>query len=201
MNDEIDELSPLEREALDRLEKEKMPPSFLEARIVAALTNAQLIRTNRIGWLPGRRGIGITVAASMCFFVLGILVGVWSVSAQSTKPMGPAKPRGPVFVLALRNPPEALPAKSKDEVLRRMEEFGAWVDELERKGLTLGHDCQLLSEINGPNSILDTSSDAPDGSLMGVVLLQVDNYEDAVEAAKSCPQWKYGGTVEIKQLR
>lgn len=201
MNDEIDELSPLEREAFDRLEKEKMPPSFLEGRIVAALTNAQLIRTNRIGWLPGPRGIGITVAASTCFFILGILVGVWSVSAQSTKPMGPAKPKGPVFVLALRNPPEALPAKSKDEVLRRMEEFGAWVDELERKGLTLGHDCQLLSEINGPNSILDTSTDAPGGSLMGVVLLQVENQDQAAEAAKSCPHWKYGGIVEIKQLR
>jgi hypothetical protein len=201
MNDETDELSPHEREAFDRLEKEKIPPPFLERRIVAALRDAQSIRANRIGWLPGRRGIGITVAASMCFFILGILVGVWSVSAQSTKPMGPATPRGPVFVLAMRNPPQALPANSKDEVLQRMEEFGAWVDELERKGLTLGHDCQLLSEINGPNSILDTSSDAPGGSLMGIVLLQVENYEQAVEAAKSCPHWKYGGIVEIKQLR
>ena len=195
MTNEIHELSPHEREAFDRLEKEKMPPRSLEGRTVAALKDAQLIRTNRIGWLPGRRGIGITVAASMCFFILGVLVGVWSVSAQSTKP------RGPVFVLALRNPPGALPANSRDEVLQRMQEFMAWTDELERKGLTLGHDCQLLSEVNGPNSIIDTSSDAPGGSLMGIVLLQVENYDQAAEAAKSCPYWKYGGTVEIKQLR
>lgn len=201
MNDETDKLSPHEREAFDRLEKEKIPPPSLEGRIVAALRDARAIRTNRIGRLPGRRGIGITIAASMCFFILGILMGVWSVSAQLTKPMRSATPQGPVFVLAMRNPPQALPAKSKEEVLQRMEEFGSWVDELERRGLTLGHDCQLLSEINGPNSILDTSSDAPGGSLMGVVLLQVENYEQAVEAAKSCPQWKYGGTVEVKQLR
>ncbi len=195
MSNEIDELSPHEREAFDRLEKEKVPPLFLEGRTVAALKDAHLIRANRIGWLPGRRVIGITVVASMCFFVLGILVGVWSVSAQSTKP------RGPVFVLALRNPPEALRANSRDEVLQRMQEFGAWVDELERKGLTLGHDCQLLSEVNGPHSIIDTSSDAPGGSLMGIVLLQVENQDQAAEAAKSCPHWKYGGTIEIKQLR
>ena len=201
MNDEIDGLSFHEREAFDRLEKEKMPPPFLEGRIVTALRDAQLIRTNRTGWVPGRRGIGITVAASICFFILGILVGVWSVSAQSTKPTEQAKPVGPVFVVALRNPPEAVLAKSKDEVLQRMQEFGAWVDELERQGLTLGHDCQLLSEVNGPNSIVDTSSSAPGGSLMGIVLLQVENYEQAVEAAKSCPHWKYGGTVEVKQLR
>ncbi len=195
MSNEIDELSPHEREAFDRLEKEKVPPLFLEGRTVAALKDAHLIRAKRIDWLPRRRGIGIAVAASMCFFVLGILVGVWSVSAQSTKP------RGPVFVLALRNPPEALPAKSRDEALQRMQEFGAWVDELKRKGLTLGHDCQLLSEVNGPNSIIDTSSDAPGGSLMGIVLLQVENDDQAAEAAKSCPHWKYGGTIEIKQLR
>ncbi len=201
MNDETDELSPHELKAFDRLEKEKMPPPFLEGRIVAALRDAHSIRANRIDWLPGRRAIGITGAASMCFFILGILVGVWSVSAQSTHPMGPATPGGPVFVLAMRNPPEALPAKSKDEVLQRMDEFGAWVDELERKGLTLGHDCQLLSEVNGPNSIVDTSSNALGGSLMGIVLLQVENYQQAVEAAQSCPHWKYGGIVEIKQLR
>lgn len=195
MTNEIDELSTHEREAFDRLEKEKMPPTFLEGRTVAALKEARLIRPNKIGWLSGSRGIGITIAASMCFFILGILVGVWSVSAQSTKP------RGPVFVLALRNPPQALPAKSRDEALQRMQEYMAWGDELEQKGLLLGHDCQLLSEVNGPNSILDTSSDAPVGSLMGIFLLQVENYEQAVEAAKSCPHWKYGGTVEIKQLR
>lgn len=195
MTNEIDELSSHEREAFDRLEKEKMPPTFLEKRTVAALKEARLIRPNKIDWLSGSRGIGITIAASMCFFILGILVGVWSVSAQSTKP------RGPVFVLALRNPPQALPAKSRDEALQRMQEYMAWGDELEQKGLLLGHDCQLLSEVNGPNSILDTSSDAPVGSLMGIFLLQVENYEQAVEAAKSCPHWKYGGTVEIKQLR
>jgi len=201
MTNEIDELNPHERDAIDRLEREKTPPLFLEGRTVAALKDAHLIRPNRIGWLPGRREMGIAVAASICFFMLGILVGVWSVSAQSTNPMGPAKLRGPVFVLAMRNPPQALPAQSQDEVLQRMEEFGAWADELERKGLTLGHDCQLLSEVNGPNSILDTSADAAGGSLMGIVLLQVENYEEAVEAAKSCPHWKHGGTVEIKQLR
>lgn len=195
MSNEIDELSTYEREAFDRLEKQRMPPLFLEGRTVAALRDAKLIRPNRIGWLPGPRGIGIAAAASMCFFVLGILVGVWSVSAQSTKP------RGPIFVLALRNPPEALPAKSKDEALQRMKEYMAWGDELGQKGLLLGHDCQLLSEVNGPNSAINTSSDEAGGSLMGIFLLQTENYEEAVEAAKSCPHWKYGGTVEIKQLR
>jgi hypothetical protein len=199
MKQEMDELTPQERELFAGLEREKMPPSFLENRIVEQLKGAGVIRTRWVGRKPGYLKIAAAFALLIAVFSVGAIVG-------SRRSSGPAtKTDQPGYILIVREFSPELRAKSPEEERQRVKEYGAWARDLGRRGLLIGgeklkDEGRLLSQANQSSDILETSSEASEGAVAGYFLLPSGDYNQAVTIAKTCPHIKHGGTVELRQI-
>jgi hypothetical protein len=199
MNKEADELSPEERRAFAELNKEQMPPSFLEERIVEKLKAITVIRSGRLGWLPGYQRIGIAFALSLMIFVTGAIVGARLIAAP------PKKSDSPEFMLILRMSSPEMEAKTPEEELQRVKEYSAWARDLERRGLLTGgeklkDEGRFLSQVKEGAAVAETPSRATAGAIAGYFLMPASDYEQAVTIARTCPHLKHGGTVEIRQI-
>ena len=197
MNNESDELSPEERRAFSGLTKEKMPPGFLEDRIVTQLKAANVIRAGKPGWLPSYPVVGISFALSLAIFVVGALVG----RGISTTPKQPDLPG---YMLIVRRSSAESEAGTPAEELQRVKEYSAWARDLGRRGLLIGgeklkDEGRLLTQANG-NATVATPSKPAEGSIAGYFLLPPGDYEQALTIAKTCPHLKHGGTVELRQI-
>ena len=190
-----DNLSTQERQAFGRLTKGKMPPSYLEDRIVEALKESDLIRSSR----PlSYRQIGIALAASIALFVLGGIVGARWVSGSS------ATPGLPEFMLVLRAPAQES-QRSAGDVRKIVEEYSAWAGEIRTAGSLVGGEklkaeARLISRADGRTSV---SHDLPiprESQIQGYFLIYASDFQHAVAIAAACPHLNYGGTVEIRQI-
>jgi hypothetical protein len=194
-----DNLSTQERQAFDLLTKEKIPPSFLEERIVEALKQSNLIRSpRRIGRFSYLQ-IGIALTASLALFVLGSLVGARWVS-------GPSPRAGmPEFMLVLRSSAQESQAMSSEEVRKIVEEYTEWAREMRKTGLLvsgekLKDEARLISRVDGRTSVLQPSPSPTESLMEGYFLIRAADYQHAVAIAAGCPHLNYGGTVEIRQI-
>ncbi|MCM3873543.1 MAG: hypothetical protein ND895_22900 [Pyrinomonadaceae bacterium] len=196
MKQETDELTPQELELFAGLEREKMPPPFLENRIVEQLKGAGVIRTRR---LPGYLKIAAAFALLLAVFSVGAIVGARRSSGPATKPTQAG------YILIVREFRPELRAKSLEEERLRVKEYGTWARDLGRRGLLLGgeklkDEGRLLSQPNQSSDIVETSSGASEGATAGYFLLPAVDYNQAVTIARTCPHIKHGGTVELRQI-
>jgi len=199
MNNETDELTPQERQAFAELNREKMPPSFLENRIVERLKAANLIRTGRLGWFPGYPRLAVAFALLLVTFSLGAIVGARRASVPATKTDDPG------FILIVRQFRPELRAKTPEEEMQRVKEYGAWARDLGRRGLLIGgeklkDEGRLLSQPNRSAAVVEAPLNASEGSIAGYFLLPSSDYNQAVTIARTCPHIKHGGTVELRQI-
>jgi hypothetical protein len=200
MNQEFeDELSPEERQALDSLAREKMPPSFLEERIVEALKRSDRIRSSKTRWWSVLPKIGLAATASLLLFTLGLMAGIWWISAETKKS------EMPEFMLVLRSSPEQSQDISRDEVLTMVKEYSAWAREIEQRGLLLGgeklkQEARLLRTIDGRMAVSENLPDSKENAIEGYFLIQAKDYKQAITIAQGCPHLKYGGSIEIRQI-
>ncbi|HSE99075.1 MAG TPA: YciI family protein [Blastocatellia bacterium] len=200
MNEELeDKLSPHEREAFDRLIKEKMPPPFLEERIVEMLKQSNLIRPAEAGPSFSFVRIAAALAAGVALFVSGAVAGIWWASAQSSDT------RLPQFMLVLRMTPQELRAVAADEERSRVEEYSAWARNVGQAGALIGgeklkDEVWLLNTVDGRAAISDRWPDSTEKVIAGYFLIQARDYEQAIRIAEGCPHLKYGGTVEVRQI-
>lgn len=199
MNNETDELTPQERQAFAGLNREITPPSFLENRIVEKLKADGVIRTRTPTWLPSFPKIGLAFALLLAVFSVGAIVGArWS-SVPATKIEKPG------FILIVQEFRPELRAKTREEEMQRVKEYGAWARDLGRRGLLIGgeklkDEGRLLSQPNRSEAIVEVPSNASEGAVAGYFLLPSTDYNQAVAIAKSCPHIKHGGTVELRQI-
>ncbi len=200
MSEELeDDLDTQERQAIDLLAKEAMPPPFLEEQIVEALKTVHLIRSPRLALRFGSRRIGIAVTASLALFVLGAVAGSWWTSGSSPRPDLPE------FMLVLRSSSQDANASSSDEVRQSVAEYSAWAGEIRKTGLLLGGEklkgeARLLSVSEGRTLVSESSASPADSVIEGYFLIQATDYQQAVSIASGCPHLKYGGTVEVRQI-
>jgi len=199
MNNETDELSPEERRVFAGLTKEKMPPSFLEERIVEKLKGAGVIRSSKLRWLPSYPRIVVGFALSLAIFVTGAIVGGRRTSAPSKQIDLPG------FILIVRMSRPELHAKTPEEALQRGKEYRAWARDLEGRGLLLGgeklkDESRFLSPAKQSTAIAETRSKPSEGAIAGYFLLPASDYDQAITIAKTCPHLKHGGTIEIRQI-
>lgn len=199
MSNEMEELTPQERQALAGLNREKMPPSFLEDRIVAQLKAVEVIRSGRPAWLPGYLRIAMASALLIAVFLVGAMVGARRTAVPNTRAKEPG------FILIVRQFSPDLRAKTPEEELQRVREYGAWARELGRKGLLLGgeklnDEGSLLSQAKGSSAIAETATPTSEGAVAGYFLLPASDYNQAVSIARTCPHIKHGGTVELRQI-
>ncbi len=197
MNNETEELSQNERRAFSELRHEKTPPAFLEERIVENLKHTGVIRESRLSRLPITT-VAVALPISLALFVVGVLAGARWFSEQPKSEL-------PGFILVVRNARPEFEAKSPDEELQRVREYGGWARDLKRKGLMLGgeklkDETWLLSPGKDSAAISEARVEVTEGAMAGYFLLPVSNYDQALAIAKTCPHLKHGGTVELRQI-
>ena len=194
-----DELSAEERRALKALEREKSPPPFLEERVIETLKRAKLLRPSRSFWRMSAPQIGLAVAASLLFFMLGTLAGAkWLARPEQ-------KTTAPLFMLVLRSAPEQSPPRSSDEVMQRVMEYGNWARQLRQQGVhvdgeRLRSEARILRESEGRAVVSENRSDTNTNAIAGYFFIGAPDYEHAVKIAEGCPHLKYGGSIEVRQV-
>jgi hypothetical protein len=199
MKESEDELGPRELRALNALARETAPPDFLEQRIVSALRESNLIRASAAGGRRPAVRIGSAIAASLALFFLGALTGSW------WRALPAADERLPEFMLVLLESPEESPARSSEEALEVVREYGDWAKKIRNEGLLVGgeklkDEARFLSVISGRPSVSETQPDANGKSIGGYFLIRARDYQQAMMIAEGCPHLNYGGVIEIRQI-
>jgi hypothetical protein len=198
MDEFKDERSKEEREAFAALDRKKIPPHFLEERIVHALKEANLIRP-RVTWRTSAIKIGSAVAASVALLIIGLTFGVWWKSIPATNQ------KLPEFMLVLQASPQESPNRSAEDVLRSVREYSAWAATIRKQGVLvdgekLTNDGRILTMIDGRPVVYDAPNDPKKGRIAGYFLIHALDYQQAETIAKDCPHLKTGGTIELRQI-
>ncbi len=96
-----------------------------------------------------------------------------------------------------------LQSESPDEMQKHMQKWLAWVEELKKKGQYLSGE-----PLNpGGKTVKGAKKSVTDGPFTegkevigGFFIVNAKSYDEAVEMAKDCPDFNYGGTVEVRQV-
>ena len=175
--------SPLEETA--RLREEPAPPATLESRVVAALRADGLIRTGR-GWSwPAR------IAASLLIFVTGAVVGHYVPVGRGAPRAATAQPR---YLLLLAG--DVTPAADGSS---RAAEYGEWARGLSTRGIGVSGD-----ELTGHVAIVTTTRTATFqelASVGGYFIVEAADDQAAAELARTCPHFKYGGSIVVRRVQ
>lgn len=194
MNQESeDQQSQEERQAFAGLPREKVPPSLLEERVVQSLKQARLLKSAGKPW--GRsRSVGLAVAASLLFFILGAAAMKWF-----SRPA--PRSNAPKFMLVLNENPAQV-AIPRETELKFAKEYGNWARRLSQRGVfvdgeKLKSDAPVVRIVNGHSAALQNGSSE---KIAGFFLISATNYQEAVKIAETCPHAKYGGTIEVREI-
>lgn len=192
-DDQGNDLTPPELEALGALAREAPPPRPLEERVVAGLKARGLIHS-----MGGQRQIAALAAAlavvvSLAFFG-GFVVGEGRAAASAGRA---------TFALLVRDPVGAEPIRDADAAVRAAI---AWTEELEREGLFVsgeklrGDGFRLTPRAGAVERSAGPVAPGAADIVGGFFLIRADDYEDAERIAATCPLLRYGSTIEVRAL-
>ncbi len=110
------------------------------------------------------------------------------------------------FVLLFQDDAEPAVALSPDEVRAIVGDFSDWAGLLREQGRLLGGQKltddrgRFMRKKDGQIQVMDGPFAETKELLSGFIMIEADDYQSAVEISKSCPQLKYGGRIEIRQI-
>lgn len=112
----------------------------------------------------------------------------------------------PKYVLLLHDAPEAYSSLSAEQMQQVIQKYIAWGDRLKSAGVLEGG--QKLSDEpgrvmrgqNGRVRVTDGPYSETKEVLGGFYIVSASGYEKAVELAKDCPHFDYGGTIEVREI-
>ena len=185
-----EELSAEEREAFDRLAREKQPPALLETHVIKTLKEARLLRQSTTQWRRRAPRIVGLLAASLLIFLGGAVVGANWWGARASRP-GPNSPR---FMLVL-NAAEPSRPRSLEEIKQIVEEYRGWASNLRDQGISVEGE-KLKEEIR----VVGEDQARQQKRISGYFLVGAPDFDQAVQIASGCPHLKYGGTIEVRQI-
>jgi hypothetical protein len=112
----------------------------------------------------------------------------------------------PNYMLFLHETPADFAAFSPEEIQKVIAEYTAWRDKIKEEGKFVGS-AKLKDEggkqivgSNGGLRVTDGPFTEAKEVIGGYFGISADNYDDAVETAKSCPHLKYGGRIEVREI-
>ena len=191
MNENFEEvLSAEEREAFDRLEREKEPPALLEAQVIRSLKEAQLLEPPITHWRKRAPRIVGLLAASLLIFLGGAVVGAKWWGGRVARP-GPSSPK---FMLVL-NASEPSRTRSLEEVKRIVEEYRGWASKLRDEGISVEGE-----KLKAESRVVGEDQSPQQKRISGYFLIGATDFDQAVQIASGCPHLKYGGTIEVRQI-
>ena len=110
------------------------------------------------------------------------------------------------FALLLNHAPDRYQGLSEDQYMAIIKDYVAWVEDMTAKGTYLGG--HKLSEMPGRTLSSDSGSvevhESPFAELSevlgGIMVIQAEDFDDAVRIAKDHPHMRHNTSMEIKQL-
>ncbi len=112
----------------------------------------------------------------------------------------------PDFILLLHRPTGATPALPPDQVSAITKEYKGWGDRLRAEGrLKAGEKLTFdAGRVMRPAGGRVMTTDGPFAEskelLGGFFLIAAEDYDAACRLAETCPHFKYGGSIEVRQI-
>lgn len=197
-----DLLSGAEKRALEALDRDKLPPAELEARIVEALKRKRLITSSGESRTPRVLRYVSVAAAAALIFALGMEIG----SRRAASPGDGARSSGDrQFMLLLFETPgvfQTLPPERSNE---QVDEYVNWARGVAESGVNISGE-KLKEEgrtlFAGPEGMQISAIPAgpEERMLAGYFAIGAENFEQALRISSSCPHLKYGGEIELREV-
>ena len=112
----------------------------------------------------------------------------------------------PNFMLLLHDNVEGFSAMSPEQMQKVIEKYVAWGNRLRSSGVMkdgqklTDEPGRVLRAKNGEVRVTDGPYSETKEVLGGYYTITAEDYDRAVEIARSCPQLEYGGTIEVRQV-
>jgi hypothetical protein len=182
MTEPPDDWNERERALLAALDAAETPPPELESRVVAALRERGLIRSDR------RPAPWRSVAAAVAALAIGI--GVGRATARAGRPAAtPAR----TFVLLLYPGAGLDPSPGAEQ--DRVEEYGLWARGLAAQGRMVSGE-----KLKDGARLFGEPPDASPNALQGFFLIRAETLEEAEDIARTCPHRDHGGTIALREV-
>ncbi|MEM7502943.1 MAG: YciI family protein [Pseudomonadota bacterium] len=110
------------------------------------------------------------------------------------------------YALLLNHAPDRYSDLSDDEYMAIIKDYVAWVEELTAQGIYKdGHKLfpkagKTLTSKAGAIEVHDSPFAELTEVLGGLMLLQADSFEHAIEIAKTCPHMVHNQSLEIREV-
>lgn len=110
------------------------------------------------------------------------------------------------YALLLTHKPDRYDGLNEDEMMAIIKDYVAWVEEMSAKGLYHGgHKLAVmpgktLSKHNNTFELHDSPFAELAEVLGGLMIIEADDFEAAVELCKDHPHFKYNGSLEIRLI-
>jgi hypothetical protein len=182
-----DELTDAERSALAGLSAESAVPAGLEDRVVESLRVRGLIAASPRRWSGGWPA----AAAALALFLSGLAAGRWT---RPAAPVPGAASDEPAYLLLLYPGPAYVAGDAAEEA-KRVAEYGAWAEKLQREGRLLG------AEKLGDDTLVLEGRDGPVASgegPQGYFIVRARTLDEARSIARACPHLGHGGRVTVQ---
>jgi len=187
--DDLENLSPKEKEAFDSLEKIKIPPASVEDETVKKLKLKKLIRSKHSGvfylkWAS-------SIAASVVIFLGGWYFGQYGVIKREVSE------NTALYLLLLHEDENFRPI----ELPLMVEEYANWLSQLGSKGrYVAGEELQYHAYwINNQEQREETFAVDKD-KITGYFIIEAENSNEALAISQTSPHLKYGGTIELREI-
>ena len=112
----------------------------------------------------------------------------------------------PTYVLLLYDDPNSYSQLSPEQMQQVIQRYVAWGDKLRTAGVLEGgqkladEPGRVMRARNGEVRVTDGPYSESKELLGGYYIISASDYEKAVELARDCPHFQYGGTIEVREI-
>jgi hypothetical protein len=112
----------------------------------------------------------------------------------------------PKYMLLLHDNVTAFADVSPEEMQRVVEKYIAWGKRLRDAGVMKGGDKltdepgRVMRRADGRVRVTDGPYSESKEVLGGYYMIEAASYDEAIDHARDCPQFDYGGTIEVRQV-
>jgi hypothetical protein len=112
----------------------------------------------------------------------------------------------PNYMLLLHDNTAAFANVSPEQMQQVIEKYMAWGEKLRAAGILregqklTDEPGRVMRRKDGQVRVTDGPYSETKEILGGYYMIEAASYDQAVEYARDCPQFEYGGTVEIRQI-
>ena len=112
----------------------------------------------------------------------------------------------PKYVLLLHDAPDAYTSLSPEQMQQVIQKYVAWGDKLRKAGVLEGgqkladEPGRIMRARNGQVRVTDGPYSETNVVLGGYYIVSTDSYERAIDLARDCPHFDYGGAIEVREV-